>query len=250
VTIPYTPPRFEEHLGLVHLQAKAGHKMAMTNGANLEYSDCFQEASIAFLMAANGYDPECGYKFSAYYTKVAFTQFRKAIGQLTGVKNLSVKQRAEIQERTDENLRRRAAGEEALDAMQYGLRPMAFSQIGTIEDGTPFEETLMSEAPSPEELLEAKETVEHAAAALSPLAKLVVEWLRDPPPELVRELNAQVAYADRCVEKGARAANYSRRGLTVDAIGRFLQLAGVNVEDRLPMVKAELDRLVANVEAA
>lgn len=248
----YVPPRFEENKGLIHLQAKVGHKMAMLNGVHLDYEDWFQEASLAFVNAAAQFDPNAGWKFSAYFTKVCFSQFRKTIGQLTGVKNLNADQRAEIAERTAENKRRGAAGQNCLDAMRYGIHPISFGDVGTsLEDGVAFEETVPADTPTPEQALQAKQTVQRCAQQLSPLAQLVVEWLRDPPPELLREIQAQAAFADRCNLAGERAAIRSREGLCLTNIGQFLKLVGVeDVERALPKLRVELQRFVQQVEAA
>ncbi|UUZ75403.1 hypothetical protein LP414_27185 [Polaromonas sp. P1(28)-13] len=92
-TVVHAPPKFEDHIGIIHMQAKFGLKWAHGAGVRMDYDDMFQEASLAFLAAAKGYDPETGLKFSTYFTKVAFSQFRQTIGVMTGVKNLNTTQR-------------------------------------------------------------------------------------------------------------------------------------------------------------
>lgn len=234
---------FKENVGLVHLQAKFGYKWAQGAGLSLDYEDMFQEASVAFVLAAEGYDPDSGLKFSTYYTKAAFSQFRKTIGVMSGVKNLNPDQRAEIAERKLENKRRAAAALAPLPDCNYGLNPIMFSHIGTRdEDGYIFEETIDSETSSPEEILEFKQLWEQATSELSPLAALVVEWLRDPPPELMKELHCQMLHADHLNEVGGRAFGL-RNGLTVNNIGKFLKMVTDVEEEELIKVKAELDQL-------
>jgi|GEM_PF-2943809 len=232
---------FAEHVGLVHLQAKQGFRWAHGAGLAMDYEDMFQEAALAFMLAAEGFDPNAGVKFSAYYTQVAFSQFRKTIGVMTGVKNLNPTQRKEIADRKAENARRRAAAERELPECNYGLSPVAFSHIGVDGEGERnFEESLVSEAASPEQLLEFKQEWETAVENLSPLAALIIEWLRDPPEELLRELHCQMAHADERNARGLRAVGL-RDGLTVANIGKFLKLTS-NVTDReLMMAKAELE---------
>lgn len=243
--------RIEDNMGLVHMQAKVGERMGQINGVHLEYQDWVQEACIAYLKAVEGYDPATGFKFSAYFTKAAFSHFRKVIGRMTGVKSLNGNQRDEIAERNEENNRRRAAGEADLPNIQYGIRPMNFGDLRLFrdeEDQAPFEEALPSDMLSPEQQLEMAQEVDDAVAKLSPLAQLVVEWLRDPPPELIREVNATAAHADLCTEQGITAAKNSRKGLTIDAIGSFLQVAGVpKVATQMSTVKRELDELSARL---
>lgn len=239
---------FEENIGLVHTQAKFGFKWAQGAGLAMDYEDMFQEASEAFLLAAAGYRPESGLKFSTYYTKAAFSQFRKTIGVMTGVKNLNPDQRAEIAARKEENKRRAAAAQAPLPDCNYGLSPVAFSHIGAADEGGQvFEESLESEVASPEEMLEFKQQWEQATANLSPLAQLVVEWLRDPPPELLKELNCQMAHADRRNEHGLRAYGL-RDGLTIANISKFLKLISNVSDGELMLAKAELEELTKCVE--
>lgn len=235
--------KFEDNVGLVHLQAKIGHRMCAASGMNIDYQDVFQEASLAFLLAAEGFDPDHGVTFSAYYTKAAFSAFRKFIGVMTGVKNLNEDQRGEIIDRRAENKRRGLAGEKPLPDMSYGIRPMQFSELGYEEgDGDPFVETLQSETASPEDIVSARQQWERATAQLSPLAQLVVDWLRDPPPELVRELQCQVAQANEYKARGVRTPKGLReRGLDVDAVSAFVRLLAPNVRhEELVLVKKEL----------
>jgi hypothetical protein len=246
------PPRFEDHQGLIHLQAQQCLKMANLNHAGFEYDDCFQEASIAFLKAAENYDPESGFKFSAIYSRYARNHFQKVIGVMSGVKNLNTGQREQIQLVRDENKRRAIAGEKLLDPPQWGLRPVPFSRLRSHEEGLPFEELLEADSESPEQKVERLEWVDKQLQRMSPLTQLVVSWLREPPPELVCELGKQSAHYQHAKEQGARAATNMRDpDVSIDSIGRFLQLAGAPVDDTdLALVHAELGELVRQVETA
>jgi hypothetical protein len=243
-------PRFEDHVGLVHLQAKQGFKWAHGAGSGLDYEDMFQVASAAFCIAAEGFNPDAGHKFSTYYSQVAFTEFRKEIGVMTGVKNLNEGQRAEILARKEENKTLRSQGKAEKPEMNYGLAPMHFSAMtvpGDDESGTPFEATLASDSMTPEEQVEARQMWEQATANLSPLASLMVEWLRDPPDELLVELDAQRAHADQCNAIGKRTYGL-RDGITIAAIGRFLQMIGDVTKRELMLAEAELMKVVELIE--
>lgn len=241
--------KFEDHIGLVHMQAKFGFKWAAGAGlSSMSYDDMYQEAALACLLAIEGYDPDTGLKFSAYYTKVAFSQFRKTIGQMTGVKNLNATQKAEICERKEENKRRGAAALPPLKDCSYGLRPMAFSDVLTDdEDSDGFDQSLASDARTPEELLEFKQNWNAAMAKLSPLAQLVVSWLKDPPPELLRELQGQDAHAARCIEQGVRRRQKSNEGISIHSIGKFLDMVTDLPKNELLLVEAELMELAKAV---
>jgi hypothetical protein len=243
--------RYEEHIGLIHLQAKKGFKWAHGAGSGLEYEDMFQVASAAFCIAAEGFNPDSGHKFSTYYTQVAFSEFRKEIGIMTGVKNLNDGQREEIAARKEENKSRRAAGLPELPEMNYGLAPVSFGAMTAPgEDGelaTPFEATLADESMSPEEQLERRQIWDQATANLSPLARLIVDWLRDPPDELMREIEAQRVYADRCTAAGKRAHGL-RDGLTIAAVCKFLELIGDVKRRELLLAEKELMDVVKAID--
>lgn len=241
---------FEENVGLVHLQAKNGFKWAAGAGTGLSYEDMFQEASEAFLIAAAGFNPDAGVKFSAYYTQVAFSQFRKAIGIETGVKNLNPTQREEIAARKAENKRRASAALPQLPDMHYGISPVSFTDLGSHDEegAAPFEQSLASDAMTPEEAFEIKQAWAHVSASLSPLAQLVVEWLKNPPPALMEELRKQEAHADHRVELGMRSKAALRDGVSIASVSRFLQLvSGVSKTD-LILVEDELMRAVKRIE--
>lgn len=243
-------PRFEENLGLVHLQAKQGFRWAQGAGSGLDYEDMFQVASLAFHIAAAGYDPDTGHKFSTYYSTVAFSEFRKEIGVMTGVKNLNDEQRAAIIARKEENARRRAQAQPELPDMNYGLAPLSFGDMkGDDEDAGPFEETLPAHGMTPEERVEFRQVWQQATAQLSPLAGLIVQWLRDPPDALLREVAAQRAHADQCKEKGKRTHGL-RDGITVAAIVKFLRLVGDVPKGELLLVEKELEQVVEHIERA
>lgn len=244
--------KIEENIGLVHLMAKRGYKWADGAGSGLSYEDMFQVASLAFWTASQGFNPENGNGFSAYYSMVAYSEFRKEIGIMTGVKNLNPAQRAEIEERKVENQRRREAGQAQLPEMNYGLAPTHFGDIGAgNEDGdfTPFEDTIASDIRTPEEIVEFKQEWDRATANLSPLATLVIDWLRDPPAALQREVAHLAAHADIVTATGRRAHGM-RDGINIKAVLNFLKLVGDVTAEELMMVEAELSGVVDKLDKA
>lgn len=239
---------FKDNVGLVHMQAKRGFKWAQGAGLSLDYDDMFQEASLAFVVAANGFDPDTGLKFSTYFTKVAFSEFRKSIGLMSGVKNLNPGQRTEIAARNEENARRAAAAQEPLPNMNYGLNAIPFSALDGSgdEEGSIFESGIEGSAMTPEEILDFKQTFEQAKGKLSPLARLVMDWLIDPPAEMVRELACQDAYAEECVAQGVRSGT-RRDGVTIASIGKFLCLTGEVTKGQVMLAEAELRQVAKQI---
>jgi len=242
---------FQENVGLVHLQAKKAFKWASGANTGMTYEDCFQEASLAFVLAAQGYDPDAGVKFSAYYTQVAFSQFHKAIGRMTGVKRLSPDMREEIEARKAENERRAAQALPPLPDINYSLPTENFSTMSAMgeEGGDPFEASLASETQSPEDIVAFNQLWQQATANLSPLAKLMVEWLRDPPPELLKELDCQIAYAEEAAACGRRAYGM-RDGISINNVSKFIGMIGDVSKRELTLAEAELMEVVKRIEGA
>ncbi|MFK3741019.1 sigma factor [Massilia sp. TN1-12] len=244
---------FKENIGLVHFHAKRGFARAQQAGVPLSYDDMFQEASLAFVMATRGFDPEAGVKFSAYYTRAAHSHFSKAIGKFTGVKRLTDEMKEEVAAREEENARRRAAAQKELPSIQYGIGAQCFDDIGRPggegSGDLSFEETIAGDFQSPEEIIETKQLMDRAMANLSPLANLMVDWLRDPPLELVNELRSQRAHAAVAEEVGVHA-RAMKEGLSLVTVKKFLTMLGGATERELSMAECELRNAVKYIEEA
>lgn len=243
--------KYEDNIGLVHLQAKFGYNWAMRMRTPFEYDDMFQEASLAFLTAVEGFDPDAGVKFSAYYTRVAFSFFKRAINGHASLKSLSSQERQKIKDRKAENKVRAASGLPELPGIETGLKMVRFSDLdgGEGDDFTPFIDSIASHAPTPEQALQLKQTRLRTLNKLSPLARLVVDWLEKPPHALLEELRSQVAHA-----QVSKAVGVPQRGVngtvTVKAISNFLQLTGSASAAELVKVGKELNAIVKRMEAA
>jgi RNA polymerase sigma factor (sigma-70 family) len=243
---------YEANLGLVHFHAKRGFAWAQAAGVSLTYEDMFQEASLAFVNAARGFNPDAGVQFSAYFSRAAHTQFVKAVGRFTGVKRLNDDMKAEIAEREAENARRRAQAQKELPSVNYSLAVTSFEDMGRgydDEEAPSFVDALDSGVQSPEEIVETRQLMERALADLSPLAALILDWLRDPPDELVAELESQRAHALIAEEAGVRT-RAMKDGLSLANVKKFLLLTGEVTERELIMADAELRRAVAQIERA
>jgi len=242
------PIRFEDHKGIVHMQAKFGLRWAHGVGLAMDYDDMFQEASVAFVQAAAGFDPDKGIKFSAYFTMAAFSQFRKTIGVMSGVKNLNRHQRQEITDRKEENKTLTAAGLQSRPDYNYGLKPMRFSELTLMgeEGGESFEARIASDEPTPEEILEEAQERQVALRRLSPLSQLVVEWLQDPPEALLKELMGQASHDVLGTNEVPCGGD-----VTVQSIGRFLKLISDDLSDAdIVKVDSELTSIRRKYESA
>jgi RNA polymerase sigma factor (sigma-70 family) len=243
---------YQANIGLVHFHAKRGFARAQQAGVPLTYEDMFQEASLAFVLSQRGFDPEAGVKFSAYFTRAAHTQFTKAIGKFTGIKRLNDTMKEEIAERDTENARRRARAEKELPSMRYDVVASNFSDIVAhreSDDGESFEQSLMADCQSPEEIVETKQLMEQAMADLSPLASLILDWLRDPPEAMLAELESQRAHAAVAEEAGVSVRGLDD-GISLKNVRKFLTLMGEVTERELVLAEAELRRAVKQIEEA
>jgi hypothetical protein len=233
---------FKSNVGLIHTISRKGYGWVQTLGVSMTYDDVFQEVSLAYVNAINGFDSEKA-QFSTYLSNVAFNQLRKSIGVMTGAKHLNDGERQHVKDVREENARLAACGEKLLDAPYHGLKVMNFSdfEITHGDDGEEFnfESSIECSSPSPEQIIEARQEWQRIEAKLSPLALVVVDMIRNPPPELLDEIKKQRAHADYCVESG-----FSKRtrvpGASVSEVCDFIFAIGGSGRKALDKVEAEL----------
>jgi hypothetical protein len=162
-------------------------------GASLDYDDVFGDVREAFLAAHAKFDPEQGFEFCTYFGRAAFNK----IGRVAAI----------VQEERIEN----------------GVR--SFEELTTDEDMAAVER-IASDAKTPEQFLEQRQ---EAAAAigkltdgLSPIARLIVEWVVSPPPALLAEIAKHEAYANHSRSLGVACRNGA--GVNISFICKFLRL--------------------------
>lgn len=158
---------YKENMGLVRRVAIKVHARALAMGLSLPYDDIEQEASIVFLRAYEGFNPDLGFKFSTYFTKSAYNQLNKYLETQGGK-----------------------------DREELGL----FSMHAAVhDDGEPIDMESMIEGDfdTPEECLEEKQLIEYITNSISPLANQMIQFVVDPPPELQEEFQASRSGSDR-----------------------------------------------------
>lgn len=245
--------KFEDHHGLIYNQAMYGWTWASQIGVNMSFEDMFQEASLAFVLAAQGFNQEAGIRFSTYYVKAAFSRFRYTLGIMSGVKNLNTKQREEIAIRKEENRVRQRNGQALLPSVSYGLNPISFTDMTTSgEDGDfePFELTLRSPELTPEEVYEKRQLAEQLTKNLSPLAALVLSWLQDPPEEMIEEMEKQRAGRNNSPKLGGEVEGFGEFSINnaINFLGMIYDTNAVeaaNVREELKHVGQQIGRLAA-----
>ncbi|NQZ54735.1 MAG: hypothetical protein HRT93_10865 [Piscirickettsiaceae bacterium] len=179
----------EDNLGLVHMIAGKIFRRVSGMSLTLEYEDVFQELAIAYMKAYEGFDSTRGYKFSAYFTKVAFRWANKLIEKEC---------RQEI------------------DMKEKSLDSMFDTQMGVEGSAAP-----------PEKIVEAMELFETVYERLSPLAKKSVDLAIESPPELIRELEMREVKTDVAIETGS-LTRHVRASKLDTAISLVLMLCNVS----------------------
>lgn len=166
---------YKANVGLVHTVSRKGYTRLLAARVTIDYEDVFQEMSIVFLKAYNGFDASKGFKFSTYFFMAAFNRLN------TWAQNL-IDDRMRYSSIDDMN----SKGEEEMD----------------------LESVLWQDHDTPEGHYAVKQMIGHIANCLSPLAALIFSWSMSPPPELTVEirkaqLNAEfgrsLGYNTRCM---------------------------------------------------
>jgi DNA-directed RNA polymerase specialized sigma24 family protein len=194
-----TTPRFEDHVGLTHKLAKRMFAWAQSFQVSMDYEDAFQEVSVAFVKAAEGYKPETGNAFSTYYTFCAKTHFKKFMEKEMG--------------RTNRHLDR-ATGQIS-GAGMVSVDDMRFE-----DDTDPYEVLDAGVHHSPEAAMELKQELAERYAKLKPVARTMFDWMTQPPQELIDELGRIRAHHNE--KPGALELP------TIREIGDFMVLGGLS----------------------
>ncbi|MDT4829606.1 hypothetical protein FQZ97_630310 [compost metagenome] len=234
---------YQQNEGLIHLVTRQCYGWVKSLGLLMDYNDVLQEVSVVFLQAQASFDESRGLKFSAYFTRAAINEIRKVIGSHNGMKRMNAAEREALKAKRERNKELAAAGEAQESLHMGGLETIAFGDL-TLPDGSDFESTLVDEGDTPEQLLERRQEWEALHANLSPVASLIAKWLMEPPPELLRELEAQRAHVALCVAQGERK-RITYYEVCVAEIGKLLRLSGVPKE-KVVLATAELERVAAN----
>lgn len=227
---------YKDNIGLVHVVARRYYGWTMALGVSMDYEDVFQEVSLAYVTAQRSYNPDSGYKFSAYFTRAAQNQIRKSLGILTGAKRLNEDEKAALVELTKENKDRLAQGMEE-KSTYIGLSVCSLEALSD-ESGTNPLDAIASLGKDPEQLASEAQEWEHSLARLSPLANVLAELLKEPPAELLSELESQFEYAKMIAlkESGRAIKPY----VTLRAVTDFVAIISDCRREDLTVAEAEL----------
>lgn len=171
---------YAKNIGLVHHLARKGFGRLQGIGAAMPYDDMVQELSIVFLRAYELFDPNMGNKFSTYFTFAAYNRINKIVEgfEIERVR-LNIRSVEEIDSYTDH------------------------------EDSSSFAETVPCTRQQPDEAYEAERTAQDIYGNLSPLAKLIVGWLIEPPAFVLSEFAKAQAHVEY-----SKSLGHSKRAVT------------------------------------
>lgn len=158
---------YQANVGLVHTVARKGFGRLTSAGVGIDYEDVFQEMSLVFLKAMEGFDESKGFKFSTYFYMAAYNRLNAWAGDM-------------IEER-----------------LKHGVVSVEELADNPDEDYS-LDEILFVDSATPEEQYRVTEFLEHIVRELSPLAGLILAWSVAPPPEIldgVRKARLQAEYA-------------------------------------------------------
>lgn len=147
---------YKANTGLVKKVSIKAYARFAAMGANLEYVDIEQEASIAMMNAWRHFDPDRGFKFSTYFYRAANNAFNRIADGFS--------QEAE------------AIGVFSIDA-------------ATDSDGESanWESMVDGGHATPEQIMSGKQLVGEIRESVSPLAFAIIELMANPPAEMQRE---------------------------------------------------------------
>lgn len=236
---------FEQNIGLIHKVSKKGYGWAQSLRLPLDYDDIFQEASLVFVKACEGFDVNAGLQFSTYFTTAAMNQFGRTIGVMTGCKHMNKREREKLAENKMERKRRAEAGEAPLIGEDYfGLSVTNFSDMETEEEDD-ISESFVSGMRTPEQIVAAREEWAVIQGGMSSLAYLISSWLLDPPEELVRELEASRAHAEFAHSIGMEAR--ANQDVSISTICDFLIRVSGHPRSAVVAARRELSRAIERV---
>ncbi len=171
-----TPAEFyKANMGLVHAVSRKGFSRLATAKVTIDYEDVFQEMSIVFLKALEGFDESRGFKFSTFYFMCAYNRLNKW-----------------AQDMIEERLKH---GVVSIDELNASSDEGDMDLASTLED-------YADRSSNPESSYRVQELLEYMAKTLSPLAGLILEWSIAPPEEVLTEVRKAQHYAEYGRSKG------------------------------------------------
>lgn len=197
---------YKANVGLVHSVSRKGFNRLLAAHVTIDYEDVFQEMSIVFLRACDGFDESRGFKFSTFYFRSAFNRLNTWVQDLID------------------------------DRMHYSN----IDDMGG-EDSEGLESVIFKDLDTPEGNYAVSQMIDHISKSLSPLAYLIFAWSLTPPPEIVQEVRKAQLQAEF-----GRALGYNTRcmvQLSPRYIGNFIRMISNASQYEVDAALKEIDRM-------
>ncbi len=156
---------YKDNVNLIHMATRRVSGRLIKIGMPMTYDDVFQEVTVAFIKAYDGFDESRG-KFSTYFMWATYNQINKLATN----------------------------HENSADFHCHSAQDMV---EGDGEDAGDWAELMPDDAAGPEQTASARQLMSEMLETLSPLAKTLVTLAIDPPAYIERELVAAQAHAER-----------------------------------------------------
>jgi RNA polymerase sigma factor (sigma-70 family) len=156
VTRPSFDDFYQKNKGLVCKVARKVHRRALAMNAGLEYEDLEQEAALVMMRAYDKFDPNLGFQFSTYFFRAAYNELGRCLKPF-------------------EN-----------DINVLGLSSMQ-AAVGDDGESIDMESMIDGGHASPEQLMEGSDLIKSIQKKLSPLARMILDLMIDPPDEVEKE---------------------------------------------------------------
>lgn len=166
---------YKANMGLVHVVSRKGFSRMVAAKVVIDYEDVFQEMSIVFLKAFEGFDESKGFKFSTYFFMCAYNRLNRWAQDL-------------IEERLKH-------GVVSIEELGHNLEGDDIDMGSMMQD-------MSDPSADPESSYRVRELLEHMATTLSPLAGLILQWSIAPPEEVMTEVRKAHQYAEYGRSKG------------------------------------------------
>lgn len=201
---------YKANVGLVHTVARKGYSRLVSANVGIDYEDVFQEMSVVFLKAFEGFDPSRGFKFSTYFFMSAYNRLNAWAADM-------------IDER-----------------LKHGVVSIEELNDGNEDENYSLSEVLLVDEGTPEHSYRVVELLEHIARSLSPLASLLLTWSVAPPKELMDEIRKAELNAEFGRSLGLNVRCMA--SITPRYVGRFLRM----VSD---VSQGEIERAIKEIDA-
>lgn len=203
-------PQWKDYERFIIKLSWASYRRFSGSRVPVDYDDVLQEASMAFVKASKGFDPERGFKFITYLGAAIASRL--------------------------------ANFKHSMDRQLVG-KTISFDSMAGDEEGGDIYEVMPSREPTPLETILLEKQFAETMSSLGPLGQQMIDWIMNPPEEIQEEL---VGYLWKVTEMQRRGSRQNLCHIDVDVQFLFGEL----LPRLIPNRPGEVRRLRAKVQGA